>query len=98
MKEINLVRVLLGGLVAGVVINVGESIFNGVLFAKDVVAAMTRLNLPPVGGSAIPIFLSIGFALGIATVWLYAAIRPRFGPGVATAVRAGGVVWLLAYL
>jgi len=28
-----------------------------------------------------------------AVVWLYAAIRPRFGPGIGTAVRSGLAVW-----
>jgi hypothetical protein len=36
--------------------------------------------------------------LGIATVWLYAAIRPRFGPGAGTAAIAGLAVWFFAYL
>jgi hypothetical protein len=29
-------------------------------------------------------------------VWLYAAIRPRFGAGPATAVRAGLAFWIVA--
>ena len=37
-------------------------------------------------------------ALGVATVWLYAAIRPRFGPGPKTAICAGLVVWALSYV
>jgi hypothetical protein len=31
-------------------------------------------------------------------VWLYAAIRPRLGPGAQTAICAALVVWGLAYL
>ena len=38
------------------------------------------------------------FVLGIASVWLYAAIRPRFGPGAATAVCAGLAVWVIAHV
>lgn len=98
MKDINLARVVLGGLVAGLVINIGESVFNAWLFAADMEAAMARLNLPPVGGGAIAVFLVLGFALGIAAVWLYAAIRPRFGPGVNTALCAGATVWFFAYV
>jgi hypothetical protein len=98
MSGINLARVVLGGLVAGLVINIGESLFNGWLFAADMEAAMARLNLPPVGVGAISVFLALGFALGIATVWLYAAIRTRFGPGVNTALCAGATVWFLAYV
>jgi hypothetical protein len=38
------------------------------------------------------------FIVGILTVWLYAAIRPRYGPGPKTAIYAGLTVWFLAYL
>jgi hypothetical protein len=37
------------------------------------------------------------FALGIGAVWLYAAIRPRFGAGAKTAAIAGVAVWLLSF-
>ena len=37
-------------------------------------------------------------ALGIAAVWLYAAIRPRYGAGPRTAVIAGLAVWVMADL
>ena len=33
------------------------------------------------------------FMLGISTMWLYAAIRPRYGPGPKTAVVAGFALW-----
>ena len=54
-------------------------------------------NLPPLGGGPIAGFIIFSFFVGIVTVWLYAAIRPRFGPGVKTAI-AGLVVWFFAYL
>ena len=94
----NMARVILGGLAAGLVINIGEFILNGVVLASSMESAMARLNLPPVGGSAIAMFVILGFALGIATVWLYAAIRPRYGIGPRTALCAGATVWFLAYL
>jgi len=37
------------------------------------------------------------FVIGIATIWLYAAIRPRYGPGWVTALRAGFAVWLFVH-
>jgi hypothetical protein len=98
MTGVNVGRVVLGGLLAGLVINIGESILNGGLLATDMNEAMARLNLPPVGGSAIAAFVVLGFVLGIATVWLYAAIRPRYGAGVKTAICAGVAVWFFAYL
>ena len=36
-----------------------------------------------------------GFVQGIAMIWLYAAIRPRFGAGARTALVAGFSIWLL---
>ena len=59
--------------------------------------ALARMNLPPVGGSAIPIFVVVGFVGGIAAVWLYAAIRSRFGAGPKTALIAGLFFWLVGY-
>ena len=35
-------------------------------------------------------------AIGIGVVWLYAAIRPRYGPGAGTAVKAGVALVLAA--
>jgi hypothetical protein len=98
MGGINLGRVVLGGLLAGVVIDASEILLNGVVLGEQMNAAMQRLNLPPVGAGAIGVFVVLGFALGIAAVWLYAAIRSRFGAGVQTALYAGCAVWFFAYL
>ncbi len=97
MHGINTARVVIGGVVAGLVLNVGESILNMVVLGADMKAAMARLNLPPVEDRGIGVFVALGFALGILTIWLYAAIRPRFGPGVKTALCAGAAVWFFAY-
>ncbi|HWO02673.1 MAG TPA: hypothetical protein VNS63_25755 [Blastocatellia bacterium] len=97
MGKINNVRVILGGLLAGLIIDIGEFVLNGVILQKDFEAAMADLRKPPVGGSAIAVFLALGFLLGIAIVWIYAAIRPRFGPGPKTALCAGSIAWALAY-
>jgi len=96
MGRINWGRVFLGGLLAGVVINVGEFLFHAVLF-KDQVAEMVRaLGKDPatvMTGSAVVIWNILGFLTGIAAVWLYATIRPRFGAGAKTAMIAGVAVW-----
>lgn len=98
MGKINLTRVLLGGLLAGLVINIGETVLNMVVLAPDMESTLAARNLPPVGNDAITSFVIMGFAFGIGLVWLYAAIRTRFGPGVPTAVLAGCVGWFFAYL
>lgn len=95
---INTTRMLIGGIAAGVVIDVGEMITNLFLFAAEFEALNERLSLPAPGGSTILLFNLLGLALGIGTVWLYAAIRPRFGPGPRTGVCAGLAVWGFFYL
>ena len=98
MAAINLKRVLLGGLAVGLVLNVSESILNMVVLAKANEAVLKNLNLPPISGAAIGFYVAWGFVQGLVTVWLYAAMRPRLGPGPRTAVVAGLLVWLLAYV
>lgn len=98
MGRINLGRVIIGGLLAGLLINISEFILNGVVFAEEMSAAMAALNQPPVANSMIPLFLLLGFGIGFMVVWVYAAIRPRFGAGVQTAICASLVVWGLGYL
>src|SRR6059058_256418 len=97
MGKINWTRVILGGLVAGVIINVFESVLNGVILAKDMEAAIRALGRQ-MGGGALAMFIAWGFLVGIFAVWLYAAIRPRYGAGPRTAACAGIAVWALAYL
>jgi hypothetical protein len=97
MGSINIGRVILGGLVAGLVINISETILNVVVLAQAMEDLLRARNLPALGGSAIGGFVFFAFLLGIVTVWLYAAIRPRFGPGVKTAVIAALFVWYFAY-
>jgi hypothetical protein len=95
--SINLGRVLLGGFVAGVIINVFEYLLNGVLLADQWPGIMAAINRPELSMHDILIFNIIGFIEGIVAVWTYAAIRPRFGAGVKTAVYAAGLTWVTAY-
>ncbi len=96
MSRVNMARVILGGLAAGVLINIGEYLLNDVVLAEEVRATMAGFNLPAPGGGAIAVFVFLGFGVGITAVWLYAAIRPRYGPGAKTALCAGSAVWFLA--
>ena len=98
MSTINTGRVILGGLLAGLVINLSETVLNLFVAAQAMDESLKARNLEPLGGGPIAGFVIFSFLLGIVTVWLYAAIRPRFGPGVKTAAITGLVVWFLAYL
>lgn len=95
---INPVGVVKGGLVAGLVINVGEFLLNIPVAGERMDREMAARNLPPMEASTIALFVAMCFGLGLLLVWLYAAIRARFGPGAYTALRAGLIVWALAYL
>jgi hypothetical protein len=98
MGRINTAGVIKGGLLAGLIINIGESLLNVPVAGSQMEAALAARNLPPVGGSAIGVFIAMCFALGLLMVWLYAAVRPRLGPGAKTAACVGLVVWALIHL
>jgi len=94
MGKINWGRVILGGLLAGVVINVIEGIF-GMLYMEEMKATLQAHNLSMgEDPGTMMLFLLLGFVFGILGVWIYAAIRPRFGMGSKTALKAAIVVWI----
>ena len=96
--RINVQRIVLGGIIAGLVINVSEFVLNRVVLGADMTASLDSLNLTPVAGAGIAIFIALGLIDGIAAIWLYAAMRPRFGPGPKTAVLTGLAVWFFCHL
>jgi hypothetical protein len=58
---------------------------------------MAERGLPSESVWMMVMYIVLNFAIGLAIVWLYAAIRPRFGPGPRTAVMAGFFVWFVAW-
>jgi hypothetical protein len=98
LKAMNWNRVVLAGLVAGVIVDASEFVLNGLVLAQDWSAAMRAINKPELSGSSIAVFNVLALISGIFVVWLYAAIRPRFGPGTKTAVYAGLATYLVGYL
>lgn len=99
MASINTARVILGGLVAGLIINISEFVLNMPVLGQDWQQIMISINRPTeTTGTQIAGYNIMGFAIGVFTIWLYAAIRPRFGAGPRTAVIAGCAVWVLGYL
>jgi len=96
MGKTNVARVLLGGLLAGLVLNVFEYVLNGVVYASqwDAFEKMLGRHMRP---GAIPFFVASTFVMGIGVVWLYAVARPRLGPGPKTATLTGLAFWLFGY-
>ena len=93
MGKINFGRVLLGGLVAGLILNVGEWVLNGIVLHQQMQEFFKRCGFPEPGTNFLVIAVAITFVLGIVIVLGYAAIRPRFGPGPKTAIIAGLFAW-----
>ena len=99
---INASKVVVGGLAAGVVANIIGYVLFGMLlgprFEAELTAAAPALAGRGMTGSAIATQVIFSFIIGLLLVWLYAAMRPRFGPGPKTAVYAALVVWLCGFL
>jgi len=98
MGKINMQKVLIGGLIAGLVLNVVDFVLFGMLLKDQMAAAMAAINRPAMTNAQVPWFVFLDFVGGIFLVWLYAAIRPRYGAGPATAVKAGLAAWFVAGL
>jgi hypothetical protein len=98
MHGIDLKRVALGGAVAGIVLDVGEYLLHVVLLDPSWDAARQARGIEGYGPGDAAISAAMVFVLGLVLVWTYAGLRPRFGPGGKTALRAGFLVWVLAWL
>jgi hypothetical protein len=97
MSKINYGRVILGGLLTGLIINVGEFLLNEVIFVKQMEEMVRRLNITRPGVTFISVAIIMTFLVGIVIVFVYAMIRTRLGPGPKTAIVAGLVGWFCIY-
>ena len=98
----NIKKVVIGGLVAGVILNAVDFATNtfilGARVKAETEAFKPGLSDQMMTGSAITSYVIMDFVLGIALIWTYAAIRPRFGPGLRTASFTAILFWLLALI
>ena len=99
---INTKKVLLGGFVAGVIINIIDFVSNayilGARMKAETDAFKPGLSDQMMSGNTMISYVIMDLVIGFALVWTYAAIRPRFGAGVRTAVYAVVLFWLLALI
>ena len=101
MARINVGRVIGGGLLAGVVINVVDGLTNGGVLGARWAEETKRFGIEMTGAAqsrSLAGWMTFGFLCGIVLVWLYASMRPRYGPGPKTAVIAGLAVWFITRL
>jgi hypothetical protein len=99
VANINTGRVIGGGLLAGVVMNVVDGIGNGAALgarwqAEGTALSPTLMATPGLQTTSMAGWMVVDLLLGLLTVWVYAAIRPRFGAGPRTALVAAFAVWL----
>ncbi len=93
MGKINWGRVVLGGLLWFLVFSVLWAVLFP-YFVKDYRAAFEALNRPIQMTRMVAWAIAVMLVGGIFSIWFYAAIRPRYGPGPKTAVGVGFAVWL----
>ncbi len=97
MASINTGRVLLGGLVGGVVANACDFVFNNYVLKDDMTELVKRFGMDPAAMaslSAAAPWIIVDFVFGFVIIWTYAAMRPRLGPGPKTAILAGLVPYI----
>ena len=91
----NIPRLFLGGLAAGLVINEMEYLVHGMFLDAQWTAAFAALGRKPTGWAT---FIPANFLVGIIAIWVYTRLRPSYGPGPKTAVRAALAVWLVFWV
>jgi hypothetical protein len=99
---VNMKKLLLGGLVAGVIINIIDFISNAYILGARMKAESDAFK-PGMSDAmmqtgAMVSYIIMDLVLGVALIWTYAAIRPRYGAGPRTAAYAALLFWLLALI
>lgn len=93
----NIGRLIVGGIVAAIIYFIGDGVVHGALLKQHWASILGAINVDAEKALKTPaIFGLYDLIKGFAAVWIYAAIRPRFGPGVGTAIIAGLITWLVA--
>jgi hypothetical protein len=98
MSGINFGRWLAGGIVAGLIIWLIEGIAS-LAYMGDMEAALEAHNLSM--EMSAPVWLLtvvVSLIAGLTLIFLYAAARPRFGPGPKTAIIVAVALWFGSYL
>ena len=96
MSKMNWPRVLLCGLLAGIVWIVLGSIVTALFGRQFAALPHNRLGAPTPGFIVLSIVIDL--LEGISILWLYAAILPHYGPGVKTATIAAFAWWVIVSL
>ena len=96
-ENINKKRLILCGLLAGLILNLGDIYLNGPILADQWSETMQSLNLPPINMVAMVVFFFMNFLLGIGIVWLYLIFSIRYGRGYRSVFYVIFTVWVLIW-
>jgi hypothetical protein len=98
MRGINLNRLLLGGVVVGVLLWFLEAAAS-MIYLDEMRMALQAHSLVLQMKSSTWLASLAGFLLfGLTLIFIYVAMRPRFGPGPKTAIIAAVALWLGGYV
>ena len=97
MGRINWKRVFICGVVTGVIWTIHSAISNWYVGADFNEAVPGNKIFAPTADLATFLF-AVNLAGGIWVMWLYAAVRPRYGAGAKTAAVAGFSWWVISTL
>ena len=97
MTKIAYGKLAAGGALAAILMNICDYVSNNFILASDWerVARLRNIDMDVMGGVPATIgYVLVNIALGFLVVLTYAAIRPRFGRGPATALVAAFILFV----
>ena len=95
--QIRIARLLIAGLAAGLILNIGEAALHAGILGDATTAAYGALNRTiPQDPMTLVSLIVLTFAQGILMAWLYAVVRPRFGSRSTAAAGVGLAAWFLS--
>lgn len=92
-------KIIIGGLIAGVVMGVVDFVGHGVMLMEtysQLGGAGLMQKTPRI--PFMPISSILNLVMGISFAWLYAAVRPRLGAGPQTALLLGVILGILMFV
>jgi hypothetical protein len=96
VTHINWSRLLAGGLYAAAVVLAIEFGFHWWLRGADW-WFFQALAHPLQEAKGLLLYVGRYTLVGLTAIWLYVALRPRFGPGPKTAILSGFAYWVIGY-
>jgi hypothetical protein len=94
----NIARVFVGGILAGVVISAITGAANTFVLQNDFLnwaAGMEGHLHPPKQGVQVSLWTVMALLDGLVSVWIYAGLRTSCGAGAKTALLSGFLVWIV---